>query len=81
MADELDILETEYGIEIAVRDTETADEFDDFLVEHRNIDCSYLRSIENGMIFGLGKDFTRSQAEDLLDAFPQSRSTIPPATP
>jgi hypothetical protein len=81
MADEFDILETDYGIEISVRDTETADEFDDFLVEERDIDCSYLRPIDDGMIFGLGKGFTRSQAEELLEAFLQSRSTTPPATP
>jgi hypothetical protein len=81
MTEEFDILETEYGIEISVRDTETADEFDDFLVEERDIDCSYLRPAEDGMIFGLGKDFARSQTEELIEAFSQSRSTTPLTTP
>ena len=73
MAEKFDILETEHGIEISVQDAEIADEFDDFLVEDRDID-TYLRSIPGGMIFGLGKDFTRAQAEELLLAFRETRS-------
>jgi len=77
MAESFDILETEYGVEISVRDIETADEFEDFLTEGQDTD-GYLRTIDNGMIFGLGKGFTREQAETLLAAFlggrPRGRS-------
>ncbi len=74
MADEFKILETEYGIEISVRGAEAADEFDDFLVIEGEIDCSYLRPIDDGTIFGLGKTFARRRAEELLEAFVRSRS-------
>ncbi len=81
MTNEFDILETEYGIEISVRGVETADEFDDFLVEGRDVGCGYLRPTGDGMIFGLGKGFTRSQAEELVEAFLRSQSPTPPTMP
>jgi hypothetical protein len=72
MAESFDILETEYGVEISVRDTETADEFDDFLTEKQDIG-GYLRAVDDGMIFGLGKDFSRGQAEALVATFLRQR--------
>jgi hypothetical protein len=72
MAESFDILETEYGAEISVRDIEAADQFDDFLTESQDIG-GYLRTIDNGMIFGLGKSFTRAQAEALVAQFLRGR--------
>ena len=68
------VLETEYGVEISVEDYETADEFDDFLVEERDIDVLYLRPLSDGHIFGLGLSFTREQATKLLQAFRDGRA-------
>jgi hypothetical protein len=73
MSDNFVIVETEYGVEISVEDMETADEFDDFLTEDHGI-STYLRPIDNGMTFGLGKGYTREQAEALPQAFLDKRT-------
>lgn len=73
MGEKFVVTETEHGIEIAVEGLETADEFDDFLAEERDV-STYLRSISDGMIFGLGKQCTHDQATALLQAFLDKRA-------
>jgi hypothetical protein len=72
MSDQFDLLETEYGVEISVRPMETADQFDDYLTAQRDI-ASYLRNVDDGMIFGLGKTWSRDQASELIEMFQQDR--------
>ena len=64
---------TEYGVELSVHDTEAADEFDDFLNEVCDI-STYIKPIDDGMIFGFGNTYSIEQVQALVEKFSQHTS-------
>jgi hypothetical protein len=61
------ISETKYGIEITIADYETADAFDDFLVDnntHVNI-----KFLDVGMTFFFGQAITYEDVKKLIESF------------
>ncbi len=48
------LIETEYGIELTVKDAERADEFDDFINEKCFVELAGIKPAEDGMILLFG---------------------------
>ncbi|WAC47684.1 hypothetical protein OVA03_13365 [Asticcacaulis sp. SL142] len=68
---EFTIVMTKHGAELSVKNTETADQFDDYLTEKCGI-TTYLKPIDDGMIFGFGEMYTADQIQSLVEKFNQT---------
>jgi hypothetical protein len=63
---------TEYGVELIVRNTERADEFDDFLNEKCFIELAGYKPVEDGMIFLFGQASCSEKVKALIERFKSS---------
>ena len=62
----------EYGVIVAIGDTELADEFDDYLNEEAYAP-SQLRMLDDGVEILFGKAATTSKVAELIESFLASR--------
>jgi hypothetical protein len=65
------LLETEYGVELTINDTERAGEFDDFINEKCFIKTS-LRPVDDGMTFLFGQASCMEKVNALIEKFKQT---------
>ncbi len=68
------LIETEYGVELTVRDTERADEFDDFLNEKCFVELAGIKPVGDGMIFLFGQASCSEKVKALIERF---KSSVP----
>ena len=63
------LIETEYGVELTVKDTERADEFDDFINEKCFVELAGYKPVEDGMTFLFGQASCPEKVTALIERF------------